>query len=149
MIDEIVAKRSWIYQKYFEILNEIKHIDFVRATDPNGFFPWAVCLRFTEADENFVPRLRRFLSDRGVDTRPGFTSARLLPYFAEVADVSGDLPISDKLSYQTILLPQYFTMSATDIERICKTITEFVFMNRTRSTSSNLARSTSTGNLKL
>lgn len=126
VIDEIIAKRLFIYMTYMENLQGVKKLEFLKPTDPDGFFPWGVCVRFRGVDRTFIPGLRSFLSTRGIDTRPGFTSATLLPYFDEMKSTTQELACSDKLSMETVLLPHYYSLSKDDVERVCGAIIEFL-----------------------
>lgn len=122
-IDEIVNKRAQIYDLYKSKLGSIPHLEFLTETDPAGFFPWGVCIRFRGADRSFVGGLRQFLESRGIDTRPGFTSATQLPYYSEIE--AGPLVASDYLAMETVLLPQFYRMTEDQVEEVCAAIIEF------------------------
>lgn len=65
-----------------------------------------------------IDTLRKMLSDREIETRPGFTPANLLPYFNN----AGNLPNSEKLWMSTLVLPMHLNISTYHIEYICNTL---------------------------
>ena len=103
---------------------------FIKPTDSAGFFPWGFGLRIKEGEfRRSSAEIRKHLLTRGIDSRPGFSSATKLPYFdpSMVVDNS-TLRNSDQLSNEVILLPHYETLKATEIAEICELILEnFVF----------------------
>jgi perosamine synthetase len=124
-IKDIVAVRHNIYNLYKKNLEEVPSLQFLRETDPLGFFPWGVCVRFSDVDETFVPRLRQSLSLQGIDTRPGFTSASQLPYFKEFSTSKSGLAVSNHLSKETILLPQFYRMTNDQVNEVTSSIVNF------------------------
>ena len=129
-IDLIYAERLRVYRRYQENLQDLSKVAFLNETDPNGFFPWGVCVRFTGRDDSFIPNLRAALWEKGVDTRPGFTSAEKLPYYLQTSSSQlGSLTISNLLAVESLLLPQYVELSNSHIDYICGLISSFVSSN--------------------
>lgn len=124
-IKNIVAVRHDIYIQYKKNLEEVSGLEFLHETDPLGFFPWGVCVRFSDADESFIPRLRQSLSLHGIDSRPGFTSASQLPYFKEFATSKSELAVSNRLSKETLLLPQFYGMTNEQVNEVTSSIIDF------------------------
>lgn len=126
-IEHIVLERKRVYDTYVEELNQIEDITFLRRSDPAGFFPWGACLRLKNAKDGLIRGLRQHLSEKGIDTRPGFTSAEQLPFYQKTLNAKkGALAVSNALARETILLPQYPGLKESDVRIICDTISSFV-----------------------
>lgn len=122
-IEVIIEKRKHVYQTYIENLYELPESSFIRQTDPVGFFPWGFGFRIPLDSKCTQNQLRSALRNRGVDTRPGFTSASELPYFKELRNSSAsNLLNSDLLSSSVVLLPHYPNLSDESIHLITQTI---------------------------
>jgi perosamine synthetase len=125
LIKNIVTVRHNIYNQYKKNLEVVPGLQFLSETDPLGFFPWGVCVRFRDVDETFVPKLRQSLSLHGIDSRPGFTSASQLPYFSDFSSSHSELAESDRLSRETILLPQFYGMTNEEVNEVTSSIIKF------------------------
>lgn len=129
-INFIYTERLRVYRRYQENLQYLPGVKFLSETDPNGFFPWGVCVRFTGVNSAFVSNLRNALWSKGVDTRPGFTSAEKLPYYLQtLGSQSGSLITSNLLALETLLLPQYVELSNNQVDYICEIISNFFNSN--------------------
>lgn len=132
-IEQILLERKDIYDTYVEELGNIEGVSFLNKTDPEGFFPWGVCVRVKDTREGHIQRLRNLLSENSIDTRPGFTSAEQLPYFNKTHKAKQKpLPVSNALSRETILLPHYPGLKKTDVLTICQIISSFIASEKNR-----------------
>ena len=124
--DQIVLRRKSVYKEYIQNLDSLPAECFIKPTDSAGFFPWGFGLRIKEGEfRRSSAEIRKHLLTRGIDSRPGFSSATKLPYFEPSMVVDNStLRNSDQLSNEVILLPHYETLKATEIAEICELILE-------------------------
>jgi dTDP-4-amino-4,6-dideoxygalactose transaminase len=70
--------------------------------------------------------LRQFLAERGINTGIHYPlPIHLQPAYASLGYASGDFPVSERLSAQSLSLPMYAELSAEQIERIAAAVREF------------------------
>ena len=130
VIDFVYQERLRVYRRYQDNLKGLPAAKFLNENDSEGFFPWGVCVRFDGVDLKFIPNLRTHLQAKGVDTRPAFTSAEQLPYYSSTSNAAtGSLAVSNKLSIESVLLPQFVELSNNDIDDVCELIRNFAFSN--------------------
>jgi perosamine synthetase len=130
VIDLIYQERLRVYRRYQDNLKGLPAATFLNETDTEGFFPWGVCVRFEGVDSKFIPNLRAHLQAKGVDTRPAFTSAEQLPYYLSTVNAAvGSLAVSNSLSIESLILPQFVELSNDDIDYICEIIQNFALSN--------------------
>ena len=126
-IDEIIFKRERVYKSYLRELKSFPPESFIQPTDQDGFFPWGFGFRVPSDSTLSTAQIREKMKLRGVDTRPGFTSAVELPYFDKSMLVKGmNLDISESLAKQVILLPHYPDMTDEDIFKVCDSLIEIL-----------------------
>jgi perosamine synthetase len=117
-INVIIEKRKNIYQQYFAELKDSK-AKFLLPTDPDGFFPWGVGVRCGKYRDEVMKRLQNV----GIDSRPGFSSAALLPYF-DVAKGDKQLTNSSTLANEVVLLPHYPSLTQDVVSEICEVVSK-------------------------
>jgi perosamine synthetase len=94
----------------------------LRTHDPVGnvVHSYGMCSILLEHSEE-RDALRKHLDAAGVETRPFFPPAHLMPHTrAEI-----DLPVADKLSRSGINLPSYPALTAAQIDHICASVRSF------------------------
>jgi perosamine synthetase len=126
-IDEIIFERNRVYKSYLRELNDFPPESFIQPTDLKGFFPWGFGFRIPS--ESIIPtaQIREKMKLRGIDTRPGFTSAAELPYFDKNMLAKGmELDNSESLAKQVILLPHYPNMTDEDVFKVCDSLIEIL-----------------------
>ena len=126
-IDEIIFNRNRVYTSYLKELKDFPSESFIQPTDQEGFFPWGFGFRVPSDSTLSIAQIREKMKLRGIDTRPGFTSAVELPYFEKSMLVKGmDLENSESLAKQVILLPHYPDMTDEDIFKVCDSLIEIL-----------------------
>jgi perosamine synthetase len=115
-LTEILQKRKDIYE-YFEAEINSEKTTFLIPTDAQGFFPWGIGIKLPNQRDLVASSLREI----GVDTRPGFSSASSLPYFGGREKIE-QLPNSDLLAKEVLLLPHYPSLSDESTYEISQTI---------------------------
>jgi perosamine synthetase len=68
--------------------------------------------------------LRRHLEDRGVETRPFFYPAHMMPIYGDYGHQR--FPVAERISASGINLPSAPTLTDDEIERICGDISSFL-----------------------
>ena len=117
-IEDIIRKREDIYEQYCAELKDSK-AKFLLPTDREGFFPWGVGIRCGKNRIEVMDNLR----SAGIDSRPGFSSAALLPYFS---GSKGDklLANSSTLASEVVLLPHYPSLTVDQVSEICDVVSK-------------------------
>ncbi len=117
-INVIIEKRKKIYEQYFVELKDSK-AKYLVPTDPDGFFPWGVGVRCGIHRDDVIHNLQEI----GIDSRPGFSSAELLPYF-EAAKCAKELSNSNTLAAEVVLLPHYPGLTEDMVSEICEVVSK-------------------------
>lgn len=118
-IKSICQMRSEVFASYLRGLSTMDTNNFIKPTDPEGFFPWGFGLKLG----NEKKRISSALTAAGIETRPGFTSASELPYFNPDQVKGGKTLInSNLLSTEVLLLPHYPQLREESIMEICAII---------------------------
>jgi dTDP-4-amino-4,6-dideoxygalactose transaminase len=119
-LDWIVAERRKIAMRYNEAFKDIEYLQL--PIEENGYFSnyqsYSIFLR----DDCPLSRneIMQKMLDAGISTRRGImTSHRETAYKTEYAGLS--LPVSEKSSDRSIILPLYIPMSNDDIEKVIET----------------------------
>ena len=118
-LDDIVARRRALGARYRHLLAEIPGLaGATMAGDPPGgttnYQSFWVCL-----PEDFpVGRdaLLGVLAAGGVSARRGIMAAHLEPAYADA--VAGDLPVTERLTRDSLILPLFHEMSETDQDHV-------------------------------
>ena len=118
-IETICEMRDKVYESYFLKLSFLGEGSFIQPSDLPGFFPWGFGVKLGKKRGD----VSKALAEAGVETRPGFTSASQLPYFTDKAVIGDrDLPNSNALSEEVLLLPHYPQLTNESIDLICDVI---------------------------
>ena len=119
-LDWIVAERRKIAMRYNEAFSDIDHIQL--PVEENGYFSNYQSYSIYLKDDCPVERneIMQKMLDEGISTRRGImTTHRETAYKTEYAGVS--LPVSEKSSDRSIILPLYIPMNNDDIEKVIET----------------------------
>jgi perosamine synthetase len=116
-LSEIIQARKRVHSTYRSLLANASGVQMqVFRTEVEPVL-WAMAAKL---DPEAFPQGRDAvigqMSERGVETRPGFCSPREMTIYGEV----GSLPVSESLSRQVISLPTYASLRDDEIERICR-----------------------------
>jgi perosamine synthetase len=115
-LDEIVAGRRAVAARYHELLADVPGVRAVR--DPAGGESnyqsfWVELGEEFGTSRNDV--LARLAAD-GISARAGIMAAHLQPAYA--GHPHGDLPVTERLTANTLILPVFHGMSDTDQDRV-------------------------------
>ena len=126
-LEHIIIERKRVYNDYVTEFSDVPNVRFIKQSDEKGFFPWGVCIRVIDADKTKIQKIRESLMLKGIDSRPGFTSAENLPYYhSTINSNKGKLNNSNTLENQTILLPHYPQLSKEEVKKIADIIKNFL-----------------------
>jgi perosamine synthetase len=117
-INVIIEKRKKIYEQYYVELKDSK-AKFLMPTDPEVFFPWGVGIRCGKYRDEVIQKLQK----AGIDSRPGFSSAALLPHF-DSAKGNKELFNSNILASEVVLLPHYPSLTEEMVSEICEVVSK-------------------------
>jgi perosamine synthetase len=114
-IDRIIAERRRVHRSYQTRLADVPGIRLQQYPDNVDAILWAMAV---EIEDDAYPqgrdRLAEQMTEVGIETRPGFYAASILPLYDCPA-----LPISERLSAHVISLPTFPTLSDDQIDSIC------------------------------
>lgn len=124
--DEILKRRSAIFEKYETHLKGLPGIGFQPVASWAKLTPWLFCITIDPAEFGATrDQLAEHLRENGVDTRPFFPVLhRQVPYQEIFAAQNGYLPQSEHLSAVGLNLPTYTSLADEQIEAICDLIAE-------------------------
>ncbi len=121
-IETIISERHRVYQTYAKLLDDMEGV--VLQTIPGEVDPvvWALAV---ELDRTAFPQGRDAVIDqltqRGIETRPGFYSANTMPHlYGEVR-----VPTCDHLGRQVLSLPSSPQLTDEEIEYVCSSLQSF------------------------
>ncbi len=119
-LDEIVARRRRLAERYGSFLDDIPGIAFAKdpaygTTNYQSF--WLILPEEFPVTRNDL--MARML-ERGISTRRGIMAAHLEPPYATSASL--DLPVTERLDRQAVLLPLYHEMTEEDQDGVMAVI---------------------------
>lgn len=123
-LDEIIAKRNLIAEKYNCRLRDIKGITVPLISPAVTRMSWFVyVIRLDRSvDRN---KIMQHLLDNGVACRPYFTPIHLQPYFRKLFGYKeGDFPVTEEVSATTIALPFFNDLQEEQIDYVVRVLSE-------------------------
>lgn len=120
-LTEIIELKYNVFMQYYASLSSIVSFQPIETDIKSSY--WLVS--FTLPDHIDRTQLEDYLTARGIETRPFFTSMDDLPYFDK-----GHFPMSQRISKVGISLPSYPQLTKADIGFISNTIKEFFNKSR-------------------
>ena len=119
-INQIINIKREIAQWYRERLKGLPLVFHDEAD--NRFYSTYWMISILAENEATRDKLREYLSDSGIETRPAFNPVHLMPmYFKE----NETFPVAADLGTRGINLPSYPELSKEDVKFICKIISDF------------------------
>lgn len=116
-LEKIIEERKRVFNTYQILLSNVEGITLQYFSEKVEPVVWALgVLIDTKAFPQGRDTLIAQMNEKGIETRPGFYSAHLLPIY-EVAP----MPVSDHISQHIISLPFYPSLREEQIEYICNT----------------------------
>jgi len=117
-LDRILAQRKRVHEQYRDRLSDLPGLALQRFTAGVEPVLWAMAVRL---DEEAYPQGRdgiiAQLQDRGIETRPGFHAASLMPLYGVPP-----LPACERLGRQVLSLPTFPGLQEEQIERVCDSL---------------------------
>ena len=125
-IDEILSKRDSAAKRYSELLSRIDGVTVPAIADyvtSLGWFVYVIRLEDSIDRDGFMDYLR----DNGVQCRDYFRPVHLQPfYIKEYGYKEGMLPVTERVSRQTVAIPFFSNLSQEEQEYVAETITRAV-----------------------
>lgn len=117
-IDELMAKRQWIYDLYQQELAGMEdYIQLNRTYDWASNSYWLICAEFPGFDEAKRDELMLNLRSKNIDSRPYFYPMSDMPYLT-----SAQTPVTHQVYQQGINLPTYFDLTEANIKRVADSL---------------------------
>jgi perosamine synthetase len=121
-VDETLAAKRIIAAWYRANLEDVEGVTVQSEA------PWASCVYWMNSilvDPQLRDPLRAHLADEGIETRPFFYPAHILPMYSTGASYS----VAERLGASGINLPSYAELEAEQVAEICALIRRFVESN--------------------
>ena len=118
-LDQFLNRKREIAKEYETNLRSIPLKFLKQQTDTNCSYWMVSCLTQSEEERK---RLRQYLLNNGIETRPTFPSIHQMPVYSKQYI---DLPIAQSLSERGINLPSYPRLTTEDVSKICQVIKAF------------------------
>ncbi|MBA2710837.1 MAG: DegT/DnrJ/EryC1/StrS family aminotransferase [Tatlockia sp.] len=118
-IDNALASRALLAKWYNEALAKFEDLIVLPIELPwakHVFWMYTIFLR--EGDESRREKVRQFMDEMGIETRPVFYPMHILPPYAEDAAY----PIADLWAQRGINLPAHQDLTQNDVKRIVETL---------------------------
>jgi perosamine synthetase len=116
-LPEIIQNRIRVFDYYFECLRA-NQIEFESNQHPLYINPWLMTIRLKNSNSS-VENIREKLSNKGIETRPGFKPASEHEYLAGKIRLIDECRNSKALYKEVISLPTYPELTNEQIEYIC------------------------------
>ena len=117
--DELIEKKIRVAKWYKNKLSGVPVVFHSEVGDVRHSF-WMVSVLLKDSAER--EKIREYLKQNGIETRPTFNPVHLMPmYFEEGLTLS----VAEELGSRGINLPSYPDLNETDVDFICNRIKEF------------------------
>ncbi len=120
-IDEILAKKTEIFEWYQNLLKGIEGIRLNHQASWAKNVYWMVCLEIDGYTENQRDELIKKLKNKGIDSRPYFYPISDMPMYESV-----NTPVCHKVYQRGLNLPSYFDITKAQVERVCNQLKELI-----------------------
>lgn len=124
-LDDFVARRRALAARYLEHFAD--RPDLVCAADPpqgtTNFQSFWITLGDGGAERR--DQLLATLGEHGISARRGFMAAHLEPAYAD-RDLREPLPVTERLTGSTIILPLHHGLSTDDVDRVADVVEHFL-----------------------
>lgn len=118
--EKIIKKQRLNSNCYLQKLNNSDFWTIQKGVEQSSNLPWAFALRINFSNvELSRDEIIKALSDRGIETRPGFVSSNFLIYNA---DKISECPVSDSINKDLLVLPCPLQVTKKQINEIAKSL---------------------------
>jgi len=122
-IEEILDKKYRLAEYYKDSIKNLG-IEYHKASENVKHSYWMFTILVNSEEER--TKLRKFLSERGIETRPAFHPVHTMPMYLE----NEPYPVAEDLGKRGINLPSYPDLTKADISFITSTIASFYDQNK-------------------
>jgi perosamine synthetase len=120
-----VKRKKVMYKLYRDLLEDVEGIEFI-DTNLENTSPWFIDI-IVKKREKERDKLKLFLDERGIGTRPFYPAIHTQPPYSWV---KGDFANAEYVSERGLWLPSSSFLSDEDIERICTESINFFRRNK-------------------
>lgn len=124
ILQEIRKKKLVLFDRYKHQLSGIDRIKFQKKEPKTFHSHWMFGIKIEDATKDEVDRLKLYLFQNDIDSRPMFPPIWKHPHLSYYGKVT-ETPIAQKLYDSVIILPSYPDLSSSSISYICNTIKDF------------------------
>jgi len=117
-IEKIIAKKRTIAKKYFKELSNVKELVLQPEMPWAKNVFWMVSVLTPKKDRD---KLMKHLLDNGIDSRPFFYPAHIMPIYKE----NKKYPTAEDIAARGINLPSFPELTKKEIEKITKVIKKY------------------------
>ena len=122
-IEELLAKKKKIFGWYQDGLEYVKNVKLNHQAPWTKNVYWMVCLEIEKYTEMQRDEFIHKLKVRDIDSRPYFYPVSDMPMYDEA-----NTPITHKVYQKGLNLPSYFDITKDEVEYVCKTIKELLWV---------------------
>lgn len=119
--EKIIKKKRLIARWYHENLSSLE-LEFHNEINDTFHSHWMVNILVRNPGNR--NKLRKFLSNSGIETRPIFYPIHSMPIYRRKGQ---KFPVAEDISSRGITLPSYPDLTKKDVNYICKTIKDFFY----------------------
>ncbi|MCM1175371.1 MAG: DegT/DnrJ/EryC1/StrS aminotransferase family protein [Blautia sp.] len=130
-IDTFIERKIEIANTYKERLKDCP-VRVLSAVGDVKCTYWMVSISCDDLDDR--DRLREFLGEKGIETRPTFYPIHMMPMYDQQYQ---RMPVAEKLGWSGINLPSYPALKEEEIAFICNSIKEFFSLKQAESRKEN------------
>lgn len=113
--EKMIEMKKRAYNRYLENLSDLPGIELQKIQKDVEAVIWAVTVktdrRRFKGNRDFI---MRELLKKGIETRPGFYTFGMMPFYR-----APKLPVSDDVSKNVLSLPSYASISNREIDYVC------------------------------
>ena len=115
-IEDLRARRKALFERYDRLLAGCRNLSFLPRNDWSENSYWLYTVLVNDIGEDARDRLIMHLSERGLDTRPGFYPMHVMKPYSEFG--KGSFPVSTYLAANSISLPTSPGLSEYELRHI-------------------------------
>jgi dTDP-4-amino-4,6-dideoxygalactose transaminase len=129
-LEEFNARRRRLAARYFErLVTDPPLILPARGDDGHSWHIFAPLLpldRLTISRGDFIAKMHT----RGIGVGVHYPAIHLFTHYRKLGYGEGDFPIAERIGRETVTLPLFPAMEASDVDRVCAAVSEIVAVHR-------------------
>ncbi len=119
-VNKFLEKKKLIFEYYKTKLSNLNITFQDNICSQNISSYWMICFLLDKDSQR--DKLRNYLKDNGIETRPIFYPIHLMPMYK---GARGDFPKSEHIAFKGINLPSYPELTQNELDYICSNIISF------------------------